>query len=187
MMHVTAIALLVLILEPMRSVGQEWRYFVGEHSIHKVLALGEGQIPDGRARTTFTLVCRRQNGKAELFLFYGVRDAGKIKSFDFEYFHGPGAKALGRKLVRLSVQTGSKKIAFRMSASGAYSDMDNPQDFQFSIGKAPPRLIKWLLKGPKTLTVRVKDDRRKGSEVFTEFPAENAGNAVSQLLKDCGR
>ena len=144
------VAAVIVFALPSGSMGQDWRHFVGEHGIHKVLTAASGDTPDGPATTTLTLACRPEGGKGGIFVSYGLRDAHKMKSFDLIYFQGPDAPAQHKRLVTLSIQTKRAKSIFKRRASGEYSNMDNSDDFQFEMGRAPRRLIDLLLKGAET-------------------------------------
>jgi len=167
--------------------GQDWTYFKGEYGIHKTITVAQGKMPDGNALTTLTLACKGDGPKGNILLSYGVREAAKLSSFDFEYFHGPGAGALGKRLVSLTVETPRGTERVRLKVSGSYSDMDNQADFQFELGPPPPHFIHALMSGAQKVTIRVTDDRKKRNTIYSTFPADGAASALKELLKQCGK
>src|SRR5262245_9545950 len=176
--------ILLFFAAPSWCLAQDWQYMVGKRGMHKAIVVATGHSPDGTTTTTtLTLGCVPRKDGGSITLSYGVRNIDQIKPIDLSYYEGPDAPAQHKSLFILVVHTQKRRISFRMKASGAFSDLDNSKNFQFDVGKAPPRLIGYLSKGIQKITVRIVDDRRDIDAVYSEFLMTGSTAAVRQLTK----
>ena len=117
---------------------------------------------------------------------YIVRDANKIKSFNFGDFEGPDAPAQNKQLIEFRAISPSGDLTFRGSVSGGYGGAGEAGAFFFTPNagnqKKVEQLAQLIAKGSTQVIVIVHDYRNNRKTIETAFPAIDP---ASDMVRDC--
>jgi hypothetical protein len=185
------LAIMMMLLGVSYTKAQEWQPPVKVNEAHRTQVQAIGKTPDGTSMTLLSVQCH-PGKKGYIGFFYGVRDADKIKGFNFTDFEGPYAPASTKKLVTAIARTPKGNITVKTSVSGGRTIGSDPDAFEFRFGAninsngEVMRLAKALARGISTLSITVQDYKDNKKILYTEFPTTNASTTVGQILKGCG-
>jgi hypothetical protein len=182
---------MMMLLGVSYTKAQKWQQPVNLNGAHRTQVQAIGKAPDGTSMTLLSVQCY-PGKKGYIGFFYGVRDADKIKGFNFTDFEGQYAPASTKKLVTAIARTPKGNITVKTSVSGGRTIGSDPDAFEFRFGASihskgeVMRLIKTIASGVSTLSITVQDYKDNKKILYTEFPTTNASTAVGQILKGCG-
>lgn len=171
--------------------AQDWKVSVDDYGQHHAQVSGVSNTPDGPVTTILHLSC---NKKKIVVFEYVVQKISKAKFFNFHDFEGPTAKANGKRLVRVKMQTKKGTVYMNFAVSGSRGFYPETDAFRFGIAGGNPeakntisRIMNGILKeGASMISVTVLSYGERKKSFYTEFSTSKASNSVKQMLKECG-
>lgn len=177
--------------------SQDWVLVVNDEyaQIARVSAIGDS--PDGEIYTTLIVECSisslNEGKKNSVLRFsYSIDNPDKISSFDFNYFEGPNAPALEKKLVEIQANSSQKNIFWRFATSGRLGGYAEVIAFVLTPSpyNKPDRTVEFaqmIAKGSTEVTITVHDSQDDKKLIKTIFPAIDPSSEVARILDGCGK
>jgi hypothetical protein len=171
--------------------AQDWKVYVNTYGQYNAQVSAISKTPDGPITAILNLRCKTKNF---VVFSYVIQRISKVKFFDFNDFEGPDAKANGKRLVSIKMQTKKGAIYIKTAVSGSRGFYPETDAFQFGIAGGNPkaknnisRILNGILKeGTSMISITVQSYNHRKKTFYTEFSTSNASNSVTQMLKGCG-
>lgn len=167
---------------------QDWKIIANDINGRVAEVSAKGKTPDGEVQTTLQLQCPTEKNSVIVFVYNVSTD--KISSFDFDYFEGPGAPALKRKLVEIQANSPQKNLYWNYSVAGGFGGNGIGSEFFFSpsTNNKPDKtaqIAQMIAKGSTEVIITVHDPQDQKKVIKTTFPAINSSSEVARILNGC--
>jgi hypothetical protein len=171
---------------------EDWAVIVNNEYGQYAKVLAVGKTPDGEAFTSLTLHCPTKKDKENpvISFEYSVNNPDKIPSFNFDYFEGPNAPVLERKLVEIQANSPRGNLYWNFVAAGWYGGFAEVIAFVFSPSTSnkpdkTAQFVRMIAEGSTEVTITVHDYQDNQKVIKTTFPAIDPSSNVARVLNGC--